>query len=244
MTSFPWALAVLSALIAISAMIAGGSAAAGLAGQAPQASQPAPGEIVLRAYSFKYQRASEVMTLIYPLLSPRGTVELQPGGNTVVIRDTSENIRRILPVLKGFDHPARPLRLEVYVVRASRNAVSPQVQRSDLPEALTKRLRDLLAYDVYEVQAQAQLSGTEGQWVDYELGPDYKLSFRFGTLMSDQRLKLSSFQISHRAEGKLPGVLLQTNLNLWVDQTTSLGLAKSEASHEALMVVLTLREGR
>lgn len=237
MQSFLWALVLLSALAS------GGSAASALAGQAPQAA-PAPGEIVLRAYSFKYQRASEVMTLIYPLLSPRGTIELQPGGNTVVIRDTSETIRRILPVLKGFDHPARPLRLEVYVVRASRNTVSPQIQRSDLPEALTKRLRDLLAYDVYEVQAQAQLSGTEGQWVDYELGPDYKLSFRFGTLMTDQRLKLSSFQISRRAEGKLPGVLLQTNLNLWVDQTTSLGLAKSEASHEALMVVLTLRDGR
>src|SRR3954470_2240739 len=111
MQSFLWP------LILRSALASGGSAASALTAQAA----PAPGEIVLRAYSFKYQRASEVMTLIYPLLSPRGTIELQPGGNTVVIRDTSETIRRILPVLKGFDHPARPLRLEVYVVRASRN---------------------------------------------------------------------------------------------------------------------------
>src|SRR3954470_14470968 len=83
MKSFLWALVLLSALASAA------SAAAALAGQNPQP-QPARGEIVRRAYSFKYQRASEVMTLIYPLLSPRGTIELQPGGNTVVIRDTSE----------------------------------------------------------------------------------------------------------------------------------------------------------
>ena len=38
-------------------------------------------------------------------------------------------------------------------------------------------------------------------------------------------------------------MLLRTNLNLSLDQTMSLGLAKSEASREALMVVLTLRDG-
>jgi hypothetical protein len=32
-------------------------------------------------------------------------------------------------------------------------------------------------------------------------------------------------------------------MNLWVDRTMSLGLAKSEASREALMVVLTVHDG-
>jgi hypothetical protein len=209
--------------------------------------QPLPGggpEIVLRAYTFKYQRANEVMALVYPLLSPRGTIELQPGGNTVVIRDTAETVRRIVPVLKGFDHPARPLRLEVYVVRASRAMVSPQVQRSDLPEELTRNLRGLLAYDVYEVQAQAQLAGIEGQSVVYELGPEYKVSFRFGTLMEGQPVKLSGFQITRHPEGRPAAVLMRTNLNLMIDNTTSLGLAKSEGSREALLLLLTLREAR
>jgi len=204
---------------------------------------PAPTEIVLRAYTFKYQRASEALSLVYPLLSPRGTVEFQPQGNTLVIRDTQATIKRIMPVLRGFDHPARPLRLEVVVVRASRSPVSPPVRHSDLPEPLTKRLRDLLAYDVFEMQAQAQLSGVEGQWVVYELGPEFRVSFRFGTLLEEQPVKLSTFRISRRAEGRTEATLLQTNLNLRLDQTTSLGLAKSESSREALMLVLTLREG-
>jgi hypothetical protein len=37
--------------------------------------------------------------------------------------------------------------------------------------------------------------------------------------------------------------LIHTNLNLRVDQIMSLGLAKSELSRDALMVVLTLRTG-
>jgi len=67
------------------------------------------------------------------------------------------------PVLRSFDHAPRPMRLEVLIVRASRNTVSPQVRHSDLPEQLTKRLRDLLAYDNFDMQAQAQLGGVEGE---------------------------------------------------------------------------------
>lgn len=204
---------------------------------------PGPREIVVRAYTFKYQQASEAVMLVYPLLSPRGTVELQPGGNTLVVRDTAEALQKVMPALKAYDRPSRPLRLEVYVVRASRSAVSPQMQHSDLPEDLTKRLRGLLAYDNFAKQAQAQLAGAEGQRVIYELGSEYRVSFRFGTLTEDRQVKLSGFRITRRVEGKPEEVLLHANLMLPIDHTTSLGLANSEQSPEALMIVLTLREG-
>ena len=209
---------------------------------APQ-SAPGPRDVVTRAYTFKYQRASEAVVLVYPLLSSKGTVELQPSGNTLVIRDTLTSVQKIMPALRAYDHPSRSLRLEIYVVKASRASVSPQTQRSDLPEDLTKRLRGLFAYDNFEKQAQAQLAGAEGQWVVYELGPDYKVSFRFGSLTEDRQVKLSSFRISRHEEGKAEAVLLHANLMLPIDHTTSLGIASSESSPEALMVVLTLREG-
>ena len=208
---------------------------------APQ-SAPGPRDVVTRAYTFKYQRASEAVVLVYPLLSSKGTVELQPSGNTLVIRDTLTSVQKIMPALRAYDHPSRPLRLEIYVVKASRAVVSPQVQRSDLPEELTKRLRGLFAYDSFEKQAQAQLAGVEGQWVVYELGPDYKVSFRFGSLTQDRQVKLSNFRITRRDEGR-ETELLAANVMLPLDHVTSLGIASSESSREALMVVLTLREG-
>ncbi|HEX3555477.1 MAG TPA: secretin N-terminal domain-containing protein [Thermoanaerobaculia bacterium] len=209
------------------------------------AAQPAASaaEVVLQAFTFRHQRASEAVALVSPLLSSKGTVELQPKGNTLVIRDTQAALNRIVPVLRSFDHPARAMRLEVFIVRASRNTVSPQVRHSDLPEQLTKRLRDLLAYDNFDMEAQARLGGVEGQQVFYEMGQGYKVSFRFGSLTDDQRVKLSGFRISRQGEGQPEKVLLQANVPLQCDQTMSLGLAKSEASREALMMVMTLREG-
>lgn len=215
----------------------------GLLALASMLSAQPQGEIVVRAYTFQHQRASEALALVHPLLSPRGAVELQPAGNTLVIRDVQAAVNRILPVLRGFDHPPRPLRLEIFVVRASKTVVSPQVHRSDLPEVLTQRLRDLLGYHVFEKQAQAQLSGVEGQSVVYELGTEYKVSFRFGSLQDGQRSKLVNFRISRRGDGRAESALLHAHLNLWLDQPLSLGLARNEESREALMLVLTLREG-
>jgi hypothetical protein len=215
----------------------------GLLALASMLSAQPQAEIVVRAYTFQHQRASEARTLVSGLLSPRGAVELQPAGNTLVIRDVPSAINRIMPALRNFDRPPRPLRLEVFVVRASKTVVSPQVQRSDLPEPLTQRLRDLLGYHVFEKQAQAQLSGMEGQSVVYELGAEYKVSFRFGSLQDGQRTKLVNFRISRRGENRVESTLLYAHINLWMDQPLSLGLAKNEESREALMLVLTLREG-
>src|ERR1700688_951258 len=83
-------------------------------------------ELALHAYALRYQQAIEAIPLIQPLLTGRGTLELQPGGNTLVIRDTVAALARIVPVLRGFDHPSQPLKVEILIVRASRTVVSPQ----------------------------------------------------------------------------------------------------------------------
>lgn len=195
--------------------------------------------LALHAFAFKYQKASEAVSLVYPLLSPRGTVELQPGGNTLVLRDTPTALARILPVLRGFDHEPQRLQIEILIVRASRSQTSPKVLLSDLPEQLTRRLRQALPYEIYRMEAQARLSVREGEAVTFELGRDYEVGFRLGTLLGDGRIKLNDFQISRQSPR--PAELIHIHLNLWLDQTRSLGLAKSEASTEALMVVLTVK---
>jgi type II secretory pathway component GspD/PulD (secretin) len=213
-------------------------------GTASFAQQREPDELILHAYTLRYQQAIEAIPVIQPLLSSRGTLELQPGGNTLVIRDTEAALARIVPKLRAFDHPAQPLKVEILIVRASRSVVSPQTQRSDLPESLTRRLRELLPYEVYEMQAQAQLASQEGQAVAYELGDDYMVSFRVGTLLEARRIKLSNFEISRRgANHKSILPLVHTSLNLSLDQTLSLGLARSEGSRDALIIVVTVRRG-
>lgn len=215
--------------------------------------QPGPsagaGELVLHAYTFKHRKASDAVSVVYPLLSRRGTVELQPASNTLVIRDSSAALTRIVPALRAYDHPSRPLTLEIWIVRAERSRISGgPPPRSDLPEALTRRLRALLPYDVYEVQAQAQLGSWEGQAITYVLGGEYEVSFRLGTVLADRagerRVRLSDLRILRRSdERRTPAQLIHTNLTLPIAQTTTLGLARTEQSPEALMVLLTLRDG-
>lgn len=206
------------------------------AAQAPAATPG--GDLVLHAYTMRYRQASDAISLVFPLLSQRGTVELQPATNTIVIRDSPAALGRIIPVLRSYDHPSRPLNLDIYIVRAIR---APGAARSELPEELTRRLRALLPYDIYEVEAQAQLASREGQAVTYALGKEYEVSFRLGTLVNRQRVRLSNFRVLRRTEEHRAGsALIHTNLLLTLEQTTSFGLARTEQSSEALMVVMTV----
>lgn len=210
------------------------------------AQPPRTDDLVLHAYTMKYRQASDAISLVFPLLSQRGTVELQPATNTLVIRDTRAALTRIVPVLRSYDRPSRPLKLDIYIVRAVRTAEpgSQVMTRSDLPEPLTRRLRALLPYDVYAVQAQAQLESWEGQAVTYALGGEYEVSFRLGTLLDGQRVRLSDFRVlRHTDEHRNGAPLIHTNLVLTLEQTTSFGLARTEESREALLVVLTIHYG-
>jgi hypothetical protein len=201
------------------------------------------GDLVLHAYTLRYRQASDAISLVFPLLSQRGTVELQPATNTLVIRDSPAALGRIVPVLRSYDHPSRPLNVDIYIVRAIRSPGTDgqTVVRSDLPAPLTRRLRALLPYDIYEVEAQAQLASREGQAVTYALGGEYEVSFRLGTLMDKQRIRLSDFRVLRRTEERRTGSqLIHTNLILTLEQTTTFGLARTEESREALMVVLTV----
>ena len=209
------------------------------------AAQAQGGEMIVHAYTLKHRRATEAIALVSRLLSRNGTVELQPATNTVVIRDTAAYVNRIIPVLNNYDLPARPLTLELYIVRATRSAVSPPVPRSNLPEEVTRELRQMLSYDNYDVQARAQLTSLEGQAVTYVVGGEYEVGFRVGTVQGGQWIRLSDFRISQRMENRAADQLLVRgkSLNLPLGKTMCVGLARDESSASALMVVLTMRPG-
>lgn len=200
-------------------------------------------ELAAQTFTLKHQKATEAIQLVYALLSPQGTVSVQPRSNTLIVRDVPRVVQRIGQVLRTFDHPARPLRLELIIVRASRNPAGAAPRPSDLPEPLAQRLRAWLPYDTYEKQGEAIVSTLEGETAFFGIGNHYEVSFRVGTLADGNRIRLADFCITRpRGQGQSKSELIRTNLNLVLDQTLNLGLAKSEASREALMVVLTIRQ--
>lgn len=160
------------------------------------------------AHTLKHQPAHEALAQIRRLLSPQGTVEVQPGGNTLVIRDRRAVLDRVIPVLTEFDHPPQDLRFDIRIVRAAplRSVISPPIQSSEdsgLPEEILRRLRNLLRYDDYRVLAKAEMTSREGEDVTYALGRSYSVSFRPGTVIADptgERLRLAGFRIQKHVE--------------------------------------------
>jgi hypothetical protein len=194
------------------------------------------------AYTLRYKPASEALMLIRPLLTARGTVELQPEGNTLVVRDTLAALGRIVPALRSYDRPPQPLRMRVMVVRAD-NHPAPQERGRSLPDWLEERLRALLRWDFYRVLADSGVQTREGESVTHEVGETYGVSFRMGTVLSGDRVKLHDFQVwrAGTADGRggRDEPLVEATLNLSLDKPKVLGLANSESSDHALMVVLT-----
>jgi len=197
-----------------------------------------PPPLELHAYSFRYQAAREALPFVYPLLTVRGTVELQPESNTLIIRDGPAALRRIMSVLMAFDHPPRAIRLKLQMIEAGPRGVSPPASHALAP-ALMRQLHELLRFDAYRVVAQATLHTREGESVSYDLGPTYRVRFRLGTAIR-QRLKLKGFTIERgvEASAKKSPPLVHADLNLWLSEPLILGLTRDESSKHALMVVV------
>ncbi len=202
-------------------------------GAGPVTAQSEPA-LLVHAYTLRHQPAAEALGLVHPLLSRRGSVQLQPGGNTLVVRDEAAVVDQVTALLRDFDHPAKKLAIRIQVVRAGDGGEGEALE----PE-LAARLGELLRYESYRVLAAADLEARESEMASYELGEEYLITFQLGTLMSSDRLKLHDFEVTRREDDEQRRRLLRTQVNLRLGRPMILGLAKDESSRRALLLVLT-----
>lgn len=204
---------------------------------APGLAQESEGEVLVAyAYNLRHRGAADALNLVIPLLSKRGAVELQPGENALVVRDTARALDVIRPRLQAFDHAFEPLRLRVQIIKAERASVGGGT-RPDFPEGVLTRLRELLKYESYSLLAGSELSIEDGMAVVQDLGATYRVDFRLKHTLTDERASLEGFRLS-RESGNEFVPLIHANLNLDLDKPMVLGLAPSEASDAALMLVI------
>lgn len=206
------------------------------------------------AHTLKHRPAPDALSVIQPLLSAEGTVEVQPGGNTLVIRDNPATIEQVVARLTRFDREPEDLRFDIQIVRAGpRRAISPPLPPDkEIPGEVIERLRELLRYEDYRLLAQAGMTSSEGEEVTYSLGQSYSVSFRLGAVTAagegGERLRLEDFRIIEKPTGTPnkgrqlePRELFRATLNLWVDRPFNLVLPQSSSENEALMVAISCR---
>ena len=198
--------------------------------------------LVVHAYTFEHRPAASAVGLVHPLLSGRGTVELQPGGNTLVIRDVRRVLARILPLLHEYDQPAVKVRVRVQIVAAGSQLPAGGAV-PDLPRGIIERLQKLLRYRNYTLLAKTSFEIQEGLSAAHQLSDAYRVDFRLGRLLEDRRIGLEGFKVSHRSGDGALKPLIHTNLNLNMEQPLILGLARTEESERALMVIVECSQG-
>jgi len=213
--------------------------ALGLAFAVGAPAQESGERLVIGIFALEHRPATRAVAEVENLLSARGTVELQPHDNTLVVRDVEAVMRRVRARLRAYDQPPRQVRLEIQLVRAGGAELSVPAG-SQLPAALVRRLRELLRFESFMLLAEAGLEMREGEQVAYQFGGDYRVEFELGVLTGAGQLRLEDFIV-----GKGPAdevrPLIHTNLNLSLGRPMVLGLAQTEASERALMVVLTAK---
>jgi len=199
---------------------------------APALAQPSVETLTVKAYRLTHQPAREALTLIEPLLSARGSVELRVPANTLVLRDHPSAILRIEALLREFDHPPTELVVEIDLLRASPASPEEDVLEHlrGLPPDLVETLKPLpmTRYVSYRLLAGIDIRSKEGEEVSYELGDRYEVRFRIGTVLLEQRLRLRDFTILERL-GELDRTLFNSStVNLILGKALVLGVAGSD----------------
>ncbi len=203
---------------------------------APAGAQQPAEELVVTIFTLEYRSTLEAIAAVEGLLSSAGSVELQPSDNVLVVRDTAAVMRAVRSRLRTFDTPPRRVRVELQVVRAGSSGERGGSPRLAAP--LAERLRELLGFRDFRLLARATLEASEGETIRHEFGTGWEVGFVSAADVSPATLRLENFVLS-RGRGEEARPLIHTNLNLTADRPMVLGLAQTETSETALMVVLT-----
>jgi hypothetical protein len=201
-----------------------------------------------RSFKLNFKSPERAAVVIRPLVSQEGSISIQPATNTLVVTDLPENIRRIGEALQQFDAPAKPFRVELQIVAASR-ASTPGKVPQDLQEVASK-LGAVLRYNSFEMLADFDAQGKEGDSLaNLQVGDGYRADVKIGEYdpvsqtLRIEEFRLSKAQPAQQGESTVAPLLKRTSLNLKLGQTLILGASRLPQSDRALMLVLVARPG-
>ncbi len=68
-----------------------------------QGAGPAAGQLVTQIFKLSYETANNLVPVLRPLISPNNTINVNPGNNSLVITDYSDNLQRIARIVAALD---------------------------------------------------------------------------------------------------------------------------------------------
>jgi hypothetical protein len=187
----------------------------------------------VKTFQFKYKDADRAAAIIKTLMSPEGSMSIQPASNSLVVTDRAEKMKAISEALAAFDSPPHPVKLSLRLVGASRaeTATKVPVEMREIGSKLA-----VLRYNSIDDLGNADVDGHEGQPTRIDLQNGYRVDFKFGEYdPSSDSIKLDDFRLSKVEKDQLVQVY-QATLNLKVGQTLIFGATKTHGQRAIFLV--------
>jgi len=197
-------------------------------------------KLSVRTFQFKNKDANKAAAAIKSLMSPDGSLSIQPSSNSLVVTDRAENLKQIVAALGQFDMPSRPIKLVIRLVSAGRDG-SGRVP-AELQDIAPKLA--MLRFNSLETVGNADVEGKEGEPALIDLGDAYRADWKFGEYdAASDSIKVNDLHLSKLGGAQKDQLtsLFKTSLNLKLGQTIILGASKVPQSQHALMIVLVAR---
>jgi hypothetical protein len=194
--------------------------------------------LTVRTFQFKFKKAENAAAVIKPLMSEEGSISIRSSGNSLVVTDQPENLKKIAAALADFDVEAQAFRLSVRLVAATRAGANEGRIPAELKDVASKLA--LLRYNALDNIGSAEVLGKEGEPGEIDL-TGYRADFKFGEYdASSDSINVTDFKLS-RLEGDVLSPMMKTTLNLKLGQTVIISAQKQAQSQRALMIVFTAK---
>ncbi len=222
------------------------------AGVSVRAADPAGAAepISARAFEVKFKSLADASELIGPLLTPQGTVTLQPRLKTLTVQDQASVLDRVGSLLASFDIAPRNVEIAMSLFLGT-DRREQEAGRILPPSSMTKDVRgiaetlgDFTKWNAYEPLGGRAVTGVEGSRVTVNLSDEYRVSYDIDTVR-DQSVKLANFvlqKVTRGSDGKdKVQDVYSAAVVLPVGRMLMLGAAQNPESKRALFLTLQAR---
>ncbi len=211
-----------------------------------------PTSILARAFVVHHRELADAAEIVQPILSPDGSLTLQPRLRTLVVQDRDDVLERVASLLESFDLPPRNVEVTLSLFLGTAQGRGGQIPGaagfSREVRGVLETLGDFTKWTSYEPLGSRAVTAIEGGApVVAELSDDYRVVFTVDAIQIEQRaVTFKRFSLQRRridADGRETIQDLYTaGMVLPLERLQTVGAATDPGSKRALFLTLQVRE--
>jgi hypothetical protein len=208
--------------------------------------------VLARAFVVHHRPLADAADLVQSILSPDGSVTLQPRLRTLVVEDTGDVLGRVAALLESFDLPPRNVEITLSLFLGTSQEPVAQAPGgasfSREVRGVVEILNDFTKWTSYEPLGSRSLTAIEGgAEIVADLSDEYRVVFTVDAVQIEQRaVTFKRFSLQRRRRDEEGRETLQevytAGMVLPLERLQTVGAATDPGSKRALFLTLQVRE--